>query len=104
MIVPWHNSKWLNIQQPSFTVIPLGYHIIQLLGQRHFYVGKMLYQNTVMSLDCYFLLLLMLHCTAVSVHIILVYSPAVNAVILLQFYTMILLYLLEYFFVSLCPL
>ena len=48
------------------------------------------------------ILLLLLHCTAVQVqvHTILVYCSAVNAAILLQFYTMILLYPLEYFFAS----
>ena len=43
-------------------------------------------------------LLLLLHCTAVPVHTILVYCSAVNAAILLHFYKMILLYALEYVF------
>ena len=46
------------------------------------------------------ILLLLLHCTAVQVqvHTILVCCSAVNAAILLQFYTRILLYPLKYFF------
>ena len=46
------------------------------------------------------ILSLLLRCTVVQVqvHTILVYCSAVNAVILLQFYTMILLYPLGYVF------
>ena len=46
------------------------------------------------------MLLLLLNFTAVQVqvHTILVYCYAVNAAILLQLYTMMLLYPLEYFF------
>ena len=43
------------------------------------------------------ILLLLLHCTAVPVHTLLIYCSVVNAAILLHFYTMILLYPLEYF-------
>ena len=62
-----------------------------------FLFSKMLHQSHVIRAR---ILLFLLHCSAVPVHTILVYCSAANAAILLHFYTMVLLYPLEYFFSS----
>ena len=82
-----------------YRVLSLQYHEIFLLhyhASHYEYVLYCCYTITLSYSSILIILLLLLHCTAVPVHTTLVYCSAVSAAIPLHFYTMILLYPLEY--------